>query len=132
MTGSNNTSAENGSGRDTAACTLEGINLKSRKSYSLSQAATTKRVTDGDNGPVSEATLATRFRNMLRYERQMRWEFVPWVPDGIREVVGQKVDDIATVIQPGVYIRNDRGQPIPIGLEKVLTECAQVFPVYQR
>ena len=89
-------------------------------------------MTDGDNGPVGDPILPARSRDVLRYERQMRWESIPWVPDGVGEVVGQKVDNIATIVQPGVCVRNDRDQPIPVGVEKVLTECAQVFLVYQR
>ena len=99
--------------------------------YILSQATATERMTDGDNGPVGEAILSARFRNLLSYERQMRWEFISWVSDGIGEIVGQKVDYVAAIVHPGVYVRNGRRQPIPIGLEKVLTECAQVFLVYQ-
>ena len=100
--------------------------------YILSQATATERMADGDNGPVGEAIFSARSRNLLRHERQMHREFISWVSDGIGEVVGQKVDYVAAIVQPAVCVRNGRREPIPIGLEKVLTKCTQVFLVYQR
>ena len=97
----------------------------------LSQATTTERMTDGDNGPVGETILSARSRNLLRHERKMHWEFISWVSNGIGEVIGQKVDQVAGIVQQSVYVRSGRRQPIQIGLEKVLTECAQIFLVYQ-
>ena len=132
MVGSNNTSAENSLGRDTAACTLEWNKFDVEKElHTLLQATTTEGMADGDNGPVGEAILSARSRNLLRHERKMHWEFISWVSNGIGEVIGQKVDQVAGIVQQSVYVRSGRRQPIPIGLEKVLTECAQIFLVYQ-
>ena len=80
-------------------CPGRRVSLKSRKGrYNFSQGAAAKRVTDGDKGPIAEATFFSGFRNLLGYERQMRRKFVPVVSGGIGEIVGQKVDNIAAVI----------------------------------
>jgi len=108
------------------------MSLESGKErYTFSQGTTAKRVADADKGPIGEATFCSRFRNLSGDERQMHREFVSGVPNGIGEIVGQKVDDIATIVQPLIYARGDKHQLRPIGLEKALTECAKVLPVYQ-
>jgi len=87
-------------------CPERRISLRlSKGRYTSSQGATTKRVTDGYKGPIGEATFFSYFRNLLGYERQMRRKPVSGVSDGIGEIVGQKVDNIAAVIQPFVYVR---------------------------
>lgn len=82
------------------------ISLRSKKGkYTFSHGATAKRMTDGDKGPIGEASFFSRSGNLLGYERQVRRKFVSGVSDGIGEVVGQKVDNVTAVVQPFVYIR---------------------------
>jgi len=65
-------------------------------------------MTSGDKGPIGKATLGACFRNLSGDERQMRRKLVSRVSDGIREIVGQKVDDIATVVRPFNYVQGDQ------------------------
>jgi hypothetical protein len=61
----------------------------------------------------------------------MRRKSVSGVSDGVGEIVSQKVDYITTVVQPFVYTQVDRNQSKTVGLEKMLTKCAEVLLVYQ-
>ena len=73
--------------------------------YTHSQCTASERVTNTDKGPVGKAILGACFRNLSGDERQVCRKLVSRVSGGIREVVGQKVDNIATVIRPFIYIR---------------------------
>ena len=63
---------------------------------------------DGDKGPIGEAPFFSQFRNLLGYERQVRGKFVSGVSNSIGEIVSQKVDNIAAVIEPFVYAQCDQ------------------------
>ena len=85
-----------------------GVSPKSRKGRcTVSQGASTKRVTNADKGPIGKATLGARFRNLSGDERQMRRKLVSRVSDSIREMVCQKVDDIAAVVRPFIYVQRN-------------------------
>ena len=86
-------------------CSEHGVSPKSRKGRcTFSQGATAKRVADADEGPVGKAILGASIRGFLGNERQVRRKLVPRVPDGIGEIIGQKVDDITAVVQPFIYM----------------------------
>jgi len=86
-----------------------GVSLGSGNgSYTFSQGTAAERVTNADKGPIGKATLGARFRNLSRDERQVCRKLVSRVSSGIREIVGQKVDNIATVVRPFVYVQRGR------------------------
>ena len=60
-------------------------------------------------GPVGEATFS-RALEMLMYVRRMGRKFISREPDSTGEIAGQRVDNIATVVQPVVYTLNGRLQ----------------------
>jgi len=83
---------------------------KGRRSFS--QGTTAKRVTNADKGPIGKATLSAPFGNLSGDERQVYRELVSRVSGGIREIIGQKVDHVAAIVRPFIYVQRNRHQPI--------------------
>jgi len=86
-----------------------GVSLGSGKGRNtFSQGTTAKRVTNTDKGPIGKATLGARFGNLSGDEGQVCGKLVSRVSGGIREIVGQKVDNIAAVVRPFIYDQHNR------------------------